>query len=315
MRNKLVIIGLGNIGKRHLQAAAKVEGLAEIVGFDVSADAIKSIPSFCSVNGIKFDRIKTIGDRPEMLASIDPGAIVIVATTARGRVPLLEDIIARRPLAVIAEKPLCQNGPEYEKIIKVAADSGVNIYVNFPRHAFPAYRDIFNALDRRGRISFSARFPDGLACIGIHMFELMTWLLKGKDYLILNAKERGVYETKRAGYQDLDGDVALELNGKDLAFFSTIKEQELFSIRIAAGDKEFSVYESEKKLIIADTSGAMSIKEIDVFYVSQVSALVIEELIKTGRSKILPDIEGARLAHQILFESLEKSRLAGINIT
>ena len=175
MKNNIVIIGTGNMGKRHLQACAKSSDELEVICFDSNNAALQSVPEFCQKNNIKTAQLILAKSLTEVLSFIKDKTIVIVATTAQSRQTILAEVIKRKPLCVIAEKPLTQTLSEYESVRALASAMTVPVYINFTRHLYDFYQEIKAQLAGIKDKSMTAVFPNGIALIGIHMFELMTW--------------------------------------------------------------------------------------------------------------------------------------------
>ena len=315
MINKIIIIGLGNMGKRHLQAGARLDYIEQIFCYDREPSALASVPAFCLEYGINDKTLSFTSDFIDVLGAITKDSLVIIATTAGGRAEMLGRVIAKTPGAIIAEKPLCQSGEEYEKILTASKARNVPVYLNFTRHAYPFYREIKNALKGAKNRQFKAVFPNGIALIGIHMFDLMTWLFDAKKYSFLDNNLQEQFETKRMGYFDFFGGITLKTGDDDTCVFSAVKGNDLFSIDISSSGKQFVIYESAGKLIASEGMNKIDITEIKTPFTSQVMDKVIDNIAR-GKAEIgLPDVFESHLAHKILFEYMRVHGLAGINIT
>lgn len=314
MKTKIAIVGIGNIGKRHLQAVSRLPGLGCVTCFDLNRETLDGVRPFCTENQLNFNELAVTGDYRRLLDSLDAGTIVIVAATAQGRQPLLDDILGRRPLAVIAEKPLCQNRREYENILAAAEKNGVPLYVNLNRHLFSFYRQIKEELKGKKVIGFSAAFPDGMACIGIHMLELATWLTGASEYRLLQAGLDKKYETKRKGFYDFTGRMSLLLDGEITAVLEALEHDGLFAIRLATADREYTIYEFAKKVIVADNGNQIRTIDIEVPYISQTTGQAVKDIV-AGSGPQLPTAREAFLAHQMLYDYLSATGLEGVNIT
>src|ERR1700761_5732373 len=129
--NKVIVIGTGNIGKRHIQAIYKSELDFKILAYDIFESSLLSVNDFCSSNNLDLERISLIDNFESLLEHIDGNSIVIVATTAFGRKEILESVLAKQPAAIIVEKPVVQSDADYLQIQALAAEKNVPVYVNF----------------------------------------------------------------------------------------------------------------------------------------------------------------------------------------
>lgn len=315
MQNKIVIIGLGNIGRRHLQSVARIEGVASIICFDVKKEALDYLSTFCQQNDIAEEKIVKLSDKKDLYNQIDANTCVIIATTASGRLSLFEKVMAKKPRAILAEKPLCQTDAEYKQIQKLANGHGVPVYVNFCRHAYAFYQEIYAAIKNDTQRTLLASFSGGLSCSGIHLLELWTWLFNVKEAEVLLTKMGEVFDSKRKGFVDFSGDLILRSGQGDLAVLRAFEEEGNFSLCVTTKQNEFKVYEDHGKMLITDQSGKFIEKRIEVVHVSQLSSKVMADFISKGATEILPDIEQTYLAHRILFDFMERNDTVGLKIT
>ncbi len=313
MKNNIVIIGTGNIGKRHLQAVGNLKSSSGIVCYDNIEASLNSVHPFCKANGIDTNALEIRKDYKGALDAVTPDSIVVVATTARGRKDILLDVIAKRPKAVIAEKPLCQSDEEYNQILAASKTNNVPVYVNFPRHFFEFYKMIKEEIRDAKHKTFISVFPDGMSVIGIHILELMTWLLDVKEYKVLFSRATNKFETKRPGYHDCFGEMLLSLDGGNAGYLKTSEGENVFTNKIIADNKEFDVFEFSNKMTVSDSSN-IEVRDIQVLYVSQITDKIISSIL-SGGDVDLPTIEASYTAHRILFDFIKANSLEGINIT
>lgn len=313
MKNNIVIIGTGNIGKRHLQAVGNLKMADGVVCYDNIEASLNSVHPFCKANNIDAEHLDIRADYKNTLDAITPGSIVVIATTAKGRKDILLDVIAKRPKAVIAEKPLCQSDEEYKQILAASKAGSVPVYVNLTRHSFDVYKRIKREIIAAKERIFVSVFPDGMSCIGIHIFDLMTWLFDAKTQEISSSTAFGLTETKRGGCFDFYGDMSLLLDNRDAAFFRAAQKDCVFSVKISTEDKEYNVFEYSKKMVITDRSGEVRTEEIEVPFVSQTTSKIVAQIME-GEKPDLPTVEESYLAHKILFDYMRKNSLEGVNI-
>lgn len=315
MTIKIAIIGTGNMGKRHLEACGKLPQELEAVCYDSNREMLDSVSDFCEANKIKLNKLILANSMTELLEFISEKTIVIVATTARDRQKILSLVIARQPLAIITEKPLTQTLAEYESLIELAKEKKVPVYINFTRHLYAFYQEIKEQLEGLKAVSMRVVFPNGIALIGIHMFELMTWLLNVNECKIVESKLHKTFQTKRKDYVDMYGEIAVEISNGMCCTFSSCENSNVFSIEIDSERNRFRIFESENRMEIADKYGSIEQKRLEIPYTSQIMDIAIADLLKSGRTRKLPDIFEAFLAHKMLFNYLNNHKLTGMNIT
>lgn len=318
MKIKAAIIGLGNIGKRHLQAISKLNSLEKIQCFDIDKNALDSVFSFCKENGSHFNNIELTMDFEKILKEITKDTLVIIATTAKGRKQLIEKVIIKNPLAIISEKPLCQSLEEYDEIKNLSKRNNVHIYVNFNRRLFPVYQQLRKEIEeeegKEGKV-FKSVFSGGMSCSGIHLMELVTWLFNVKNYRILYSKNISVFESKRKGYYDFAGEMILALDKKNLCCLKATEADNLFSIAITTKGKEYTIYENVDKIVISDISGNVKISPIKKIHTSETTDKVFTQIAANKNTSLLPDIYQAYLAHKMLFDYMQFHGQEKVNIT
>ena len=68
-------------------------------------------------------------------------------------------------------------------------------------------------------------------------------------------------------------------------------------------------------MLIIEKDNVSELKEINFVYVSQYINTVIESIISSNSSIMLPDIEEGFIAHKILFEYMKRNNVENLNIT
>jgi predicted dehydrogenase len=103
--------------------------------------------------------------------------VVIIATPAASHPRDLRDVLARRPRAVLVEKPVAADGHEAVRLLEQARAARVPVMVDFPRRGHTGVEKISRwfadgvlgrALEVRGRYS------GGLANNGIHLLDVVA---------------------------------------------------------------------------------------------------------------------------------------------
>ncbi len=315
MKIDILIFGMGNMGKRHLQGISPLDCYRNIYGFDVSKESLNSVDQFCSENNIDKTSLMLIDDFDMMMPKINKGSIVIVATTAKGRVELLKSIIARRPRAIIVEKPLCQNEKEYKRILGMSEKYGVPVYVDFHRHMYPVYQGLLKELKDLKKKSFHIKIWGGMACVGIHGLDLMTWLLKIKKYKIIYSSCSSAYKAKRRGFFDFAGEVVFVADDNVICSLSVTKDKSLQTFEISTEDKQYRINESMGEMTVTEGMTSEKGQKIEILFVSQIIGPVIKDILRGPSFVRLANIQQCYLAHRILFDFIKIHNKEEVNIT
>ena len=311
---KIIIIGTGNLGKRHIQAIANLEINYELICHDISEESLSSVDGFIEENNLKLKNIKKETNLKNTLQEIDKETIVIIASTAKGRKELLEETIKKRPFAIITEKPVCQNDKNYLSVLELNKEYQVPIYVNFSRHTFPDYQKILNELKDEEISSFTAYFPNvGMGCNGAHILDLAIWLLHAKDYEILSSKVNSTYESKRKTFSDFSGNLRFKLNNIN-CLLEMDDPHSISTIEVASKTKVIKIMEGLGKKVTIKNNGEVEVQNFEIVPCSKMTDKIILDLINNKKPS-LPNIEEAYLPHKILFEFMKKHEIENLNIT
>lgn len=306
---KIGVIGTGNIGKRHIQSALKMDDV-EIFAFDHNDESLNSLNLFLEDLGLDVSEKVTLTRSYEnFLDLISEETIVIISTTAKRRSELVINTLDKNPKALIIEKPVCQNVKEYVQLLE---NTTVPIYVNFPRCSYKIYRDI-KVLARQNieeiKIILS---QNGIATNGIHMLDLIFWLLEKDKYVLTKSEIFNYYETKRKNFFDFSGYISFTVDNVKCSFVDvSFKCPEI--IQIFTRNNIISVYEQSGKVVISEGE-KLSISDFTIPFQSNLTSKILEQIVNE-REVFLPEIKDCFSSHSLLFEVMNKHNLSKLNIT
>jgi predicted dehydrogenase len=318
---RILIVGTGNLGKRHLQALSYLKNDFEVFCYDAFEEARNSVAPFCVENKITIDNLIVLDTLDAALDIITVNTVVIVVTTAKGRAGLLKDLFLKFPKAIISEKPICQTLEEYEELMALSHTYKVPVYVNFIAHMQSFYQEIKSEVKGLSNFVFYSNMPKwGIACVGIHHFELLTWMFDVSRFSIVNNGDYiQVYDQKRKGFQDMAGAVILRTDNNNLCVINNSEFEGLATIQINTEQKCWTIYELQKVMTVVDKElpGKVDVRVLDYKYVSQYTHLLVTSIMnnKMISDAILPDLKGSYLAHKMLFDALKARGAGNINIT
>lgn len=173
---RVLLVGCGQLGSRHLQAIASLPEVAAIDVVDPRPEALalgrarlEDVPARRSDQAIRW------------LASLDhattDGALCLVATQAEGRCHLVRDVVERLGYRrFLLEKIVGQSVEEIEALEAWLQERGAAAWVNFKTRAYPIHQRIKARLDPAEPILFSAMGGNhGLANNGVHTADLFAF--------------------------------------------------------------------------------------------------------------------------------------------
>lgn len=291
---KIAIIGVGQLGSRHLQALALIKERMKIYMIDPYEKSLKvSKERFQEVNG---DDVHTC----EYHRSIDTIKedsldLIIVATNAGIRSRIIQQVLENwRVEYLILEKFLFQTEKEYSDISSLIEEKQVKVFVNCPRRIFNSYIKIKDTLRKYHIDSAQMEIVGsewGLGCNGIHFIDLFHFLtgIIIEDWT--NLLDEGHIESKRQGNVEFTGRI-IGLNGKYLVSITSLSEiAPNVSVRFSTPSIRFIINEAIGKIWIERLENGSWILDEDVFemqYQSSLTNVVVSDLFNTNNCKLTP---------------------------
>lgn len=174
--SRVLIVGCGQLGSRHLQAVAALPQVNEIEVVDPKPEAL----------ALGRERVEAIRDRSDArrvrwLSSLEEatpgGGLCIVATQAQGRCQLVRRIAEQIGYRVfLLEKIVGQSIAEIEGLDAFLSSRRCAAWVNFKTRAYPIHQRIRARLAPEDPMLFHAVGGNhGLANNGVHTADLFVW--------------------------------------------------------------------------------------------------------------------------------------------
>ena len=316
MSKKVLLIGCGQLGSRHLQALACMDEISRIDVVEISPESIvlgkerlKGLPGVntkisiqwhASLNDIRFE--------------FD---LCVVATSARGRVELVKALIERGCKRFILEKIVAQSTEDYDDLLRVVEASGVKAWVDMPTRAFQIHKYIKNRLSSGEPITFiEAGGNWGLACNGIHYIDLFVYydessILEPEAFLIdplLHSSKRGEM------YKDLSGVICGRSDKGSRIILSYAKDHKNADV--------VSIFSTKARFMVdivngwaQEEMGDGQWRRIDIqenIYVSHTTKIFVRDIFKRDCCE-LPSLRESRISHLFLLDNLQAhfNRLSG----
>ena len=176
MVHRILIVGCGEIGSRHLQAIAGVDAVGEI-------EVVDPLPERLALGQERLAEIGVTRPRAQVrwLTSLKDasrgGRLCVVATQAAGRRQVVEEVVERLEYpAFLLEKLVTQSVDDYEALLKFCERRGASAWVNCKTRAYPFHRAARLRFDPAVPIQFNVMGGNhGLANNGIHSVDLFVY--------------------------------------------------------------------------------------------------------------------------------------------
>lgn len=309
MRKIIAIIGVGNIGTRHLQSMQYLEMEYEIYAYDPSKDSIEKCRKMCaSIWDNTKRQINYINDIQQLPYYID---LVIVATSANVRRGVIEQLINRFKIKfLVLEKVLFQKKEDFFSVKELLEKNNIMAWVNTPRRAFNSYRHLKE--DMRDINEFEVYICGtnwGMGCNLIHYIDSISFLADDEPVYILDIQSDEVIpENKRKGFYELNGTVIGSIGKCNYFRITSYRESEIKSpatIYIQSEKLRCIIIEDERKIIKIEKEDEWKITEqrFEMPYISEFSYRVVEDILKYGRCN-LPSYELSMQEHLPMIEKL-----------
>ena len=301
MKKRIILIGCGEIGSRHLQALAKLSEPIDIEIIEPKENAIK----------IAKQRLKEIREHENhsyfwhnsIEQSKSQSDLIIISTTAKNRVNIICNLLKKGHKKFFIEKMVCQTISDYDLLMKEVKNKNAKCWVNLVRRYFPIYQEIKELIFDKNPTQISViAGNNGLGTNAIHYLDLFTWLNNDNqislDGTLLN---NSIFPNKR-------GTNLVEFNGTIIG-----KAKNNSSINISFIPKSTSPIiiniKNKNNLIIYDEYNMKifmkdsKIQESNFKYehVSNTTTRIVEDIFKKDTC-LLPNLEDLYTVHNKLLE-------------
>lgn len=305
--NRVIIIGAGNIGSRHLQSLAKSSLPLAITVVDPSSQSLE-------ISKKRFDEA-SVGRRPKEvdyyrgLDNIEPEYDVgIVATNADVRRIVIERLLAQSKVKyLVIEKIAFQNTVDFESVIKLLKSRKTKAWVNLPRRVVPFYTNLKTTIRSGEPVYFTVQGSDwGLACNAIHFVDCLCYLIEENEYEIdCSGLGKSLKESKRKGFVEFLGALHCNFeNGSELNLISSNGTGLPVLITIQAQSALYMIQEErgEGRVLKEENDWKWRRIRFKWPYQSDLTRKIVEAVISTGNCG-LPSIEESFLIHTPLLNS------------
>lgn len=231
---RILIVGAGQLGSRHLQGILKINLPINIEVYDINIESLnlsrkraEEVEKSNSILSVKF-----IEEFNKISNKID---VVILATTSENRFSILSKLISSLDINnFILEKILFQNEEDYDKAFSLLSQKKINCWVNCPRRTYSIYQDIKEKIIPGEKIKISVEGKDwGLACNSIHFIDLFSFITKELEFIFDISKITQIINSKRNKYFEFIGKLKVTTKtGSSLELTSTIENKSSLSISI-----------------------------------------------------------------------------------
>lgn len=302
--HKILLIGAGQLGSRHLQGLSQIDIPVSIQTVDPSEASLKIARERFAEMGTN-QHIKSISFSTGINGAEEPFDLAIIATGSDVRAQVLTSLISSYKVNnVILEKFLFQKESDYQHILELLLQRGVKAVVNCPRRCYPFYEQLRKTLADQQQITFRVAGSQwGLACNVIHFLDLFAFLTGNSSvHVDGSGLDDTILESKRPGNVEFTGTISGENARGDRFEISCSPDVGLpFTVSIAYDTKSVEVWESERKACFFDKiNGNKHEEPFTAPYQSQLTGMVARELLTNGNCGLTPYPESMALHLPVL---------------
>lgn len=310
MSKKILMVGCGELGSRHLQALGALGDVAQIDVVDKSAASLeKGKGRLKETPGLNLKiRFNWLADFKK---AGKEGDLCVVATQAPGRPLLIKEIANDLGYKnFLIEKIVSQSVEEYKDLMEFARSKKLSIWVNCKTRAYKIHQYIKSKLEPKEPILFSAIGGNhGLGNNGIHEVDLFVFHDESKTLHSAGSHADSVLHTSKRGADIFD------LSGT-LCGYSDKGSQ--FTISFAGGhmaSDHISIVTPRCRFIVdhlqkfamesfADANWQWRPVPLDEnIMVSHMTKAFASDILQSGRCR-LPTLEECFPAHEFILKEL-----------
>lgn len=251
---KIMVIGCGGVGSRHLQALCKIDIPVRLFAIDPNEQSLHNAQKLANEVGPNTN-IKSIKFSKELPKDTDKIDLCIISTSSNVRLNVLKQLISNFLVKnIILEKVLFQSIEELDEAKSIIGEKKINCWVNCYRREEKCWKEMKEFFLGNSNMNLYYGKSDwSMCCNSIHIIDLAVWLFNSKIKHIENSNlDNTIYESKRQGFIELTGILSGELeNGGIFKLESTYGiPEEKVEFEINSDTRKLKVNEAEGKAIL-----------------------------------------------------------------
>lgn len=300
MRARIAVVGVGNLGARHLQSLARLQADLIVDVVDPSQAARdRALYLLAEVGGLKRGQVNEIASLKGLSRSPD---LAIVATNSIERLQVIETLVKAGTPNMILEKVLFTRSQEYDEAASLFAKYGTRVWVNCGRRFAPKTDELL-AVTSGKLLDYRVEGAGwGLACNVIHHLDEFAFLA-GCDEIAMSGDEldSGTIPSKRPGYIEFTGRLSgRAANGSRFSASCVAGDFTGRRVTIEAEGLELTISQSDQTLTISNVQAVRTVP-FPIPLQSEVTAQHVTDIL-ASRQPALPDYSTAALLHRPMLD-------------
>lgn len=312
---RLAIIGVGQIGLRHLQALALIDRDTYIQVVDPSEQALdRAKKEFTKLSGsTKVKKIDFLQNIDSLSTESD---LIIVATNSAIRQIIIKDILEQKKVRyLILEKFLFQKKEHFVEIAELIEKKKVSVWVNCPLRMLTFYKELKQMLKGSKTIDYQVSYSNlGIGTNAIHHIDLFAYLTDQTEFRMDSSYlDQKIIPSKRPGFIEFVGTLTGVADGGHRITIISYPDGNVPPLVQINSDKvRCMIRENERKAFISGEKNGWNWEEIPYIhpYQSELTHLAVQQILDTGSSDLTPYLTSWKLHLPLLdafMEHLQKN--------
>ncbi|EIT6977193.1 Gfo/Idh/MocA family oxidoreductase [Vibrio vulnificus] len=308
--HKLLIVGAGQLGSRHLQGALAAAESLDITVIDPSQDSLNIAEE--RAQQVEWGNDNSQISYSSTLPDSQTFDVCIIATAAQVRADVTKALLStNRVKHIIFEKVLFQKLAHYSEILALLQQHQVQGWVNCPRRIFPSYQELKSHLDASLPVSMTVTGNAwGMACNSVHFIDLFSYLVDSAALQVTNvALDAELIESKRAGFYEVTGAIEYAIGVNTLRIESGQDLIPSLAVTIDNGLSRHVVNEVERTWLFSQDGTTTQHSHTPLFQ-SQLTGANVTELLTTNQCQLTPFAQSCSLHTpfiEVVLEHLSKT--------
>ncbi len=301
MEKKILLVGCGNIGSRHLQALTKLPWSSDIDIVDPNKNAQNLAKK--RLEETDYNKNNYNFSWHESIKGLHKSDLVIVATNSPGRVNIINQLLEQDHSRFLIEKMVCQSNEEYDLLLTKTKSFNAKGWVNTARRYFLSYQKIKPIFENSEPINLAiSGGNEGLGSNAIHFIDLLSWVLKNyKIKLSGDYHFNKIYSIRRGtSLKEFAGTIiGSTQNGSSISITFLPFDNLPIIIGISGESNHIIIDETNERIFNLKNQNEIS-SQFKVEYSSSLTSKIAQDILNNDEC-LLPTLEDSSFAHKELF--------------
>jgi predicted dehydrogenase len=301
MSYRVLIVGSGNVGSRHIQGILKSK-------FRIDIHVVEKNINSIFVTKKRISEVKYLKKKIFFYKNLNfkkkKFDLAIVATNSTGRLNLIKKTLKFQNIKnMIIEKVAFQSVKDHLKAIKIIEKNKTSAWVNCARNYNPIYSLIKKKINNKKSIKVHVKGNGwNLASNSIHFVELFNFLSSREiSQNFFFDKTNKVLDSKRKGFKEIKGTFKISNRFGDSLILKDNYKYKKNSLNVKIYNSGNIIYIDEHNRIIKSKMFGQKIFYFKELKQSNLSKKYIDSIIMEKKI-LLPSLENSYMPHKLLIE-------------